>query len=621
MAPGPIDIGIGSLPGDTQSMRRYTQQYEYDELGNIMKMIHLASGGNWTRNYHYDFTQNNYLLSNSQDGTVPSSPQYQYDNHGNLTQMPHLDTMLWDFADRLQQVDLGGGGKVYYTYDASGERVRKVIERNGGLKEERLYLGGWEVYRKSQSGTLQLERETLHITDDKNRIALVETLTVDNGTALSSPVELIRYQLDNHVGSAALELDNAAAVISYEEYHAFGTSSYRAGRTELEVSLKRYRYVGKERDEETGLFYYGARYYSAWLGRFLNVDPLKDDYPQLTPFNYAGNKPITHIDIGGLQSTGDKKRNEDSFVERKFSTGASLVDESGTKLNAVSTTGVQIGESITQTQLTTTAEVIGEGRIRVNQIRQDVASRGDLVFAFETSSTAFEGTLSQAQEAFPGVDFSELNAGNAPEFVEIEGIPRRIVEPGPFIETKVLDSFDAETEGGPISWDEYLNRTQNVLDVVGLIPGFGEVADIANGIISLARGNWLDAGLSFASAIPGFGYVASATKGLRKASGVYDLTTTGGQYVGQSVDMAKRIKRHFGSGKLKQFSKVDEVLHEMKGSTKFEREIYEQYLILRKGGTDNLINKVNPVGGRFDLKSPEGLKKFYDEANKVIKKF
>lgn len=166
-----------------------------------------------------------------------------------------------------------------------------------------------------------------------------------------------------------------------------------------------------------------------------------------------------------------------------------------------------------------------------------------------------------------------------------------------------------------------MNRTQNVLDVVGLIPGFGEVADIANGIISLARGNWLDAGLSFASAIPGFGYVASATKGLRKASGVYDLTTTGGQYVGQSVDMAKRIKRHFGSGKLKQFSKVDEVLHFMKYSTKFEREIYEQYLILRKGGTDNLINKVNPVGGRFDLKSPEGLKKFYDEANKVIKKF
>jgi len=49
----------------------------------------------------------------------------------------------------------------------------------------------------------------------------------------------------------------------YKEYHPFGTTSYRSGRTETEVSLKRYKYVGKERDDETGLYYYGARYYAA----------------------------------------------------------------------------------------------------------------------------------------------------------------------------------------------------------------------------------------------------------------------------------------------------------------------------------------------------------------------
>ena len=63
-----------------------------------------------------------------------------------------------------------------------------------------------------------------------------------------------RYQYDNHLGSACLELDEHADTISYEEYHPFGTTSYRAGRLDTEVALKRYKYCGKEWDEETGLF-------------------------------------------------------------------------------------------------------------------------------------------------------------------------------------------------------------------------------------------------------------------------------------------------------------------------------------------------------------------------------
>ena len=122
-----------------------------------------------------------------------------------------------------------------------------------------------------------------------------------------NPVAVIRYQYDNHLGSASLELDENANIISYEEYHPFGTTSYRSGRTETETSQKRYKYVGKERDEETGLYYYGFRYYAAWLCRFVSVDPLQFEYPQLTPYQYAGNKPITYMDIEGLQAEGDEK--------------------------------------------------------------------------------------------------------------------------------------------------------------------------------------------------------------------------------------------------------------------------------------------------------------------------
>ncbi|WP_320019763.1 RHS repeat-associated core domain-containing protein [Labilibaculum manganireducens] len=128
-----------------------------------------------------------------------------------------------------------------------------------------------------------------------------------------NPAAIIRYQYDNHLGSASLELDESAGIISYEEYHPFGTSSYRSGRTETETSQKRYKYVGKERDEETGLYYYGFRYYAAWLCRFVSVDPLQFDYPHYTPFQYAGNKPITYIDLDGLEELNVNNLKSDSI--------------------------------------------------------------------------------------------------------------------------------------------------------------------------------------------------------------------------------------------------------------------------------------------------------------------
>ena len=104
--------------------------------------------------------------------------------------------------------------------------------------------------------------------DDKQRIALVETRTVDTVDNDPAPRQLIRYQLSNHLGSASVELDEQAQIISYEEYTPYGSSSYQAGRSQIETP-KRYRYVGMERDEESGLNYHDARYYATWLGKWV----------------------------------------------------------------------------------------------------------------------------------------------------------------------------------------------------------------------------------------------------------------------------------------------------------------------------------------------------------------
>jgi RHS repeat-associated protein len=147
-----------------------------------------------------------------------------------------------------------------------------------------------------------LARETLHVMDDKRRIAIVETKTVDSSAPSTSlPAVTMRFQFENHLGTSCLELSETAAVLSYEEYYPYGSTSYQAGRTLAEVSLKRYRYTAKERDEESGLYYYGARYYVPWLGRWTAPDPsgLIDG---TNLYAFVKGNPIISVDAAGKQA-------------------------------------------------------------------------------------------------------------------------------------------------------------------------------------------------------------------------------------------------------------------------------------------------------------------------------
>lgn len=124
-----------------------------------------------------------------------------------------------------------------------------------------------------------------------------------NGKRVGTPfpddiADSVTYNLENQIGSSTLRLSTNGSMIDKEEYYPFGDSSLRT------FTKKRYRYCGKEKDEESGLYYYGARYYAAWTCRFISIDPLAHDYPFYTPYNYAGNKPINKIDIDGMQEEG-----------------------------------------------------------------------------------------------------------------------------------------------------------------------------------------------------------------------------------------------------------------------------------------------------------------------------
>ncbi len=306
-------------PGDGNAMGTYMERYVYDAVGNFLEMQHRGTdpaNPGWTRAYAYNEpsllepgTRSNRLSGTIVGNNNPTTEQYGYDAHGNMTAMPHLQVMQWDFRDQLQMTrrqavnagDTDGvqheGERTYYVYDSAGQRVRKVTElATGQVKDERIYLGGFEIYRKN--GANPFVRETLHIMDDKQRIALVEARTQGNEPGV--PAQLIRYQFGNHLGSASLELDGQAQIISYEEYTPYGSTSYQAVRSQIETP-KRYRYTGKEHDEESGLYYHGARYYATWLGRWLNVDPsgLVDG---MNLYTYAENRPVTFVDQTGNQA-------------------------------------------------------------------------------------------------------------------------------------------------------------------------------------------------------------------------------------------------------------------------------------------------------------------------------
>ncbi|MBS1910861.1 MAG: hypothetical protein JST22_02630 [Bacteroidetes bacterium] len=308
-------------PGDGKAMDTYRESYTYDPAGNLLTMVHQVASGGWTRRYAYNEQScitptetGNRLSATSLPGDPaggPYSATYIYDAHGNMTRMPHLPAMTWDEYGRLQSttqqvVGAGMPETTYYQYAADGERLRKVTYwqaapgNTPGRKCERIYLGSFEIYREyDNSGTTVMrERESLHAMLDKQRVLMVETRTVDVLNNDPAPAQMIRYQYSNQLGSAMLELDDNADVLSYEEYFPYGSTSYQGVRATTDVP-KRYRYTGRERDDESDLAFHGARYYAPWLGRWTATDPALVS-AAISSYHYARGNPIGYSDPSGL---------------------------------------------------------------------------------------------------------------------------------------------------------------------------------------------------------------------------------------------------------------------------------------------------------------------------------
>jgi RHS repeat-associated protein len=126
--------------------------------------------------------------------------------------------------------------------------------------------------------------------------AFIVSTTGNAEAATYSPV--FYYYHANNLGSSNVLTDRSGNLVQHYEYATFGQTTYQNNASAFPVSN---RYTGQICDDETGLYYYGARYYDPQLGRFIQPDSSvpSDDPQTLNRYAYCGNNPLKYVDPTG----------------------------------------------------------------------------------------------------------------------------------------------------------------------------------------------------------------------------------------------------------------------------------------------------------------------------------
>jgi insecticidal toxin complex protein TccC len=302
---GPALPDFQALPLDPSQIANYTQTFYYDAGGNLRDLVHVgaqAHGRTLTRARY-----SNRCLPD-RDNRPPTEEELAngFDANGNLRELQVGQSLTWDLRNQLREVrpvvrEDKEDDCECYIYDGGGQRVRKVrsslTNARAVLREVR-YLPGVEVRSHSGSG------EILHVISASSGSNSVQVLHWVSAPPDQMAQNQVRYSLNDHLKSSALEQDQNANLINLEWYYSYGGTACWAGRNATEAKYKTVRYSAKERDA-TGLYYYGFRYYAPWLQRWINPDPA--GYGDgMNLFLMVHNNPVNYQDARGLCGTKAK---------------------------------------------------------------------------------------------------------------------------------------------------------------------------------------------------------------------------------------------------------------------------------------------------------------------------
>lgn len=282
---------------DATLARAYVESYEYDAVGNMLSLQHQNGDNGFTRHFT-SAADNNRLQTLTVAGTDFS---YNYDANGNVvreTTSRHFD---WNEEDRLAMFRTQTTGAEpsvcgLYLYDSAGQRVKKLVRRQGGNFSSTTYIDGLLEHHVRSELNIVSQNDTLHVMDDQQRIALMRA-----GDPFSDDqLPALRFPLADHLGSSNVTIGANGAVLSRQEYTPYGETSFGG------AERQRYQFVGKEREEESGMYCFGNRYYVPWLARFSIPDPMANAHVDLSPYCYANGNPMTYADPSGLDAEEKK---------------------------------------------------------------------------------------------------------------------------------------------------------------------------------------------------------------------------------------------------------------------------------------------------------------------------
>lgn len=242
--------------GSGQSQQNCT--YGYNAIGNIVNKCGVT--------YSY-----NDAMHPSAVTSISSGKSYTYDANGNMLTRG-VQTIAWDIDNRVTSVSIAGGGSTSMEYDFTGMRVKK--NALGGIT---LYpFKGFEI---DPSGTI------------------TKFIKIGNESFASKKGANKYFYHNDHLGGVNVITDISGTRVQLNEYEPWGGVSRSEGTID-----PTHRFTGQELDPETGLYYYGGRYFDAEIGRFISPDPYVQapDEPQnLNRYSYTLNNPVNLTDPTG----------------------------------------------------------------------------------------------------------------------------------------------------------------------------------------------------------------------------------------------------------------------------------------------------------------------------------
>jgi len=281
-----------------------TQSFTYDSLNRLSAATETTgSTTNWSQtnvydrygNRQIDFGGGSYNLSFSGSTNRVTTSGFTYDSSGNLTNIGN-QAYAFDAENKISKVDNVSA----YVYDGEGQRVRKLVGENTRF----VYGIGGQLVAEFDGSSGNLKKEYVY---GSSLITIEPTAVNSNGT---------QYSMSDHLGSPRVVTNSSASIVSRHDFMPFGEelAVTVGGRTTgMGFSVAdglRQKFTLKERDIETGLDYFLARYYSSIQGRFASVDPLMASAQASLPqswnrYSYSFNNPLAFIDPDGRRAVPD----------------------------------------------------------------------------------------------------------------------------------------------------------------------------------------------------------------------------------------------------------------------------------------------------------------------------